>query len=60
MRYTLQNNDGPVQKSLYQPFIQLRFPSYEVFWQKFVIPLTEKLTNFNMKMEHNRKKHRTR
>jgi hypothetical protein len=42
MRYTLQNDGDAVEKSLYQPFIQPRFPSYEVFWQKFVIPLTRR------------------
>jgi hypothetical protein len=42
MPYTLLNDGDGVEKSLYQPFIQPRFPSYEVFWQKFVIPLTRR------------------
>jgi len=40
MPYTLQNDGDGIEKNFYLPFIKPRFPSYELFWQKFVTPLT--------------------
>jgi hypothetical protein len=42
MPYTLQSDGDAIEKSLFSPLIQPHFPSYEVFWQKFVTPLTRR------------------
>jgi len=42
MPYTLQNDGDDIEKNFYIPFIKPSFPSYEVFWQKFVTQLTNR------------------
>jgi len=51
MAYTLLNDGDGVEKSLYQPFILPCFPSYEEFWQKFVIPLTRRPTDIHFRTD---------
>jgi hypothetical protein len=51
MHYTLQTDGDGIEKRLYAPLIQPRFPNYEVFWQKFVVPLTNRPTNVQLKTD---------
>lgn len=42
MKYTLPADGNGIEQNLYTPLIQPHFTSYEVFWQKFVIPITNR------------------
>jgi hypothetical protein len=51
MPYTLQADGDGIEQMLFGPLIQPRFPSYEVFWQKFVVPLTNRPANVQLKTD---------
>ncbi len=51
MAYTLQADGDGIEQQLYAPLIQPYFPSYEVFWQKFVIPLTNRPIDIHCKSD---------
>lgn len=42
MTYSLKTDGYDVELKAYDGFIKPHFPSYEVFWQKFVVPLTHR------------------
>ncbi len=42
MTYSLKTDGDAVEIAAYDDFIKPHFPSYEVFWQKFVVPLTHR------------------
>jgi len=45
--YTLQKDGDWIEQELYHRFVQPGFPSYELFWQKFVVPLTNRPVNIH-------------
>jgi len=51
MTYTLQADGDGIEKALYTLLISPRFPSYETFWQKFVVPLTNRPKNVQLKTD---------
>lgn len=42
MTYSLKSDGYDVELTAYDDFIKPHFPSYEVFWKKFVVPLTHR------------------
>ena len=42
MTYSLKTDGFDVELTAYDDFIKPQFPSYEIFWQKFVVPLTHR------------------
>jgi hypothetical protein len=42
MTYLLKNDGDSIEIAAYDNLIKPQFPSYEVFWQKFVVPLTHR------------------
>ena len=42
MPFTLTKDGDGHEKEFYENFIKPNFPSYEVFWEKFVTPLTNR------------------
>ena len=51
MPYTLEIDGDGFEKKYYNSFIKPRFPSYEVFWQKFVTPLTNRPANIHFRTD---------
>ena len=51
MPYTLQADGDAIEQHLYAPLIQPGFPSYEVFWDKFVTPLTNRPVDVHLKTD---------
>ena len=51
MPYTLQADGDGIEQILFVPLIQPKFPSYEAFWQKFVVPLTNRPANVQLKTD---------
>lgn len=51
MSYSLAIHGDGAEKDLYSSLIQPSFPSYEVFWQKFVIPLTNRPSNIQIRTD---------
>ena len=51
MPYTLLEHVDAIEVSLFAPLIQPSFPSYETFWQKFVIPLTNRPANIQLRSD---------
>jgi len=47
--YTLENDGDDLEKTNNDRFLKNEFPSYEKFWQNFVIPLTERPHGIHMK-----------
>jgi hypothetical protein len=47
--YTLIKDGDPTEQGYYETLIAKYFPSYEVFWQKFVTPLSQRPANFRFK-----------
>lgn len=42
MTYSLKDEGDPIEIASYDVLIKPQFPSYEVFWQKFVVPLSHR------------------
>jgi hypothetical protein len=51
MPHTLKADGDQIEQQLYAPLIQPHFPSYEVFWDKFVIPLTNRPVDIQLKTD---------
>ena len=51
MPYTLLEHGDAIEAFLFAPLIQPSFPSYETFWQKFVIPLTNRPANIQLRSD---------
>ncbi len=51
MTYSLKNDGLGVEITAYDDFIKPQFPSYEVFWQKFVVPLTRRPADKQLKTD---------
>ncbi len=49
--YNLQNDGDVFEQKAYPLFIKNKFPSYEAFWQKFIIPLTNRPDNIYTKSD---------
>jgi hypothetical protein len=45
--FNLLNNGDNNEREAYPLFIKDRFPSYEIFWQKFIVQLTNRVENHN-------------
>jgi hypothetical protein len=48
-QYQLATDGDRYEIDYYPLFIQTEFPSYEVFWQKFIVPLTRRPTDIHTK-----------
>lgn len=48
-QYSLTNDGDGYEQHYYTLFIQREFPSYEVFWQKFITPLTRRPVDIHIK-----------
>jgi len=42
MQYTIQKNGDSIERESWKLFAKTSFPSYEKFWQSFVVPLTQR------------------
>jgi hypothetical protein len=51
MSYSLQSNGDLIEQKFYPHIVQKGFPTYEVFWQKFVVPLTNRPTDIQFKSD---------
>lgn len=51
MNYSLLADGDGVEKKYYSLFIGSQFPSYEGFWRNFVIPLTNRPANVQLKTD---------
>jgi len=51
MPYTLQGDGDRIEQRLYAPLIQPDFPSYEIFWDRFVTPLTNRPVDVQLKTD---------
>jgi hypothetical protein len=49
--YTLIEHGDALEQTCYPLFLQAEFPSYETFWQREVVPLTNRPTNIFFKNE---------
>ncbi len=49
--YRLAIDGDDLEKHFWSLFIQNKFPSYETFWIKFVVPLTNRPSNINFKSD---------
>ena len=47
--FNLLENGDDVERKGYKLFLEFQFPSYEVFWQKFIIPLTNRPIDIHTK-----------
>jgi len=45
--YNLTENGDKFEREAYPLFVQNQFPSYETFWRKFIIQLTNRVENIN-------------
>lgn len=50
MIYTLQRN-GDSYEQQFSSFVETRFPSYQIFWQRFVVPLSNRPENPQLKTD---------
>lgn len=48
-QYKLAIDGDGIEKFFWDKFIKNQFPSYEKFWQKFVVPLTDRPSNIHFK-----------
>jgi len=49
MTYSLEKDGDGYEQKYYTRFLRDEFPSYETFWVKFVVPLTNRPTNIHTK-----------
>ncbi len=56
MSYNLINDGDRVEKKYWDKFIQTQFPSYEKFWIKNVIPLTNRPADIHFKADYELRK----
>ena len=49
--YNLENNGDLFEQAYWQFFIKDRFPNYEKFWLKYVVPLTNRPDNVHFKTD---------
>lgn len=50
--YRLETDGDGLEQKYWPLFIEKEFPSYEVFWQKFVVPITNRPKNIHTKPDH--------
>lgn len=51
MAYTIVNDGDDFERSAWASFLQGDFPAYETFWQRHIVPLTNRPTNIQLKDE---------
>lgn len=51
MEYRLKIDGDPIEKESWDLFVQTKFSNYEIFWQKFVVPRTNRPDNLYLKQE---------
>lgn len=51
MEYRLKIDGDPIEKESWDLFVQTKFSNYEIFWQKFVVPRTNRPYNLYLKKE---------
>ena len=49
MKYTIADHGDDFERAAWVSFLQAEFPSYQSFWQRHVVPLTNRPTNIQLK-----------